>query len=145
MMCALIFIFIFITHLSQTVSRMDTAEAVLTLQDVNIFCLPQKYVWMKVCSLSPLHSFAIGAAIAFKCKSIISLDCALIVRICYQVKAGTKISNVLAHARKVIASGETRALLWSGYGNGVVKTISCAETMKREQTLNQLIKVCRLR
>lgn len=80
---------------------------------------------------------------SFKCKSIEFIPFSHYAS--YQVKAGTKIANVIAHAKKVIAAGETRALLWSGYGNGVVKTISCVEVMKREHQLHQLIKLCRLK
>lgn len=47
------------------------------------------------------------------------------------VKGGTKVSNVVDFARKALDNNEYRHIVWSGSGGGTVKTISCAEIIKR--------------
>lgn len=61
-----------------------------------------------------------------------------------QVKGGTKVSNVVTHARNALQSGEHRVVVWSGCGpGGVGKTISCAEIMKRDLlNLHQVTRLC---
>ncbi|KAH8394694.1 hypothetical protein KR222_002038, partial [Zaprionus bogoriensis] len=58
-----------------------------------------------------------------------------------QVKGGTKLSNVLGHAQAALDKGEYRSLVWSGSGGGVVKTISCAEVLKRSHALYQVTRM----
>lgn len=61
-----------------------------------------------------------------------------------QVKGGTTVSNVVDFAKKSIDSKEYRAVVWSGSGGGVTKTISCAEIMKRDSAseLHQITRLC---
>ncbi|XP_034478543.1 ribonuclease P protein subunit p25-like protein [Drosophila innubila] len=57
------------------------------------------------------------------------------------VKGGTKLSNVVDYAKSALDKGEYRSLVWSGSGGGVIKTISCAEVMKRSYPLYQLTRM----
>ncbi|XP_064542893.1 ribonuclease P protein subunit p25-like protein [Drosophila montana] len=57
------------------------------------------------------------------------------------VKGGTKVSNVIGYAQSALDKGEYRSLVWSGSGGGVVKTISCAEVLKRSHPLYQLTRM----
>ncbi|XP_030554764.1 ribonuclease P protein subunit p25-like protein [Drosophila novamexicana] len=57
------------------------------------------------------------------------------------VKGGTKLSNVIGYAQSALDKGEYRSLVWSGSGGGVVKTISCAEVLKRSHPLYQLTRM----
>ncbi|XP_026462271.1 ribonuclease P protein subunit p25-like protein isoform X2 [Ctenocephalides felis] len=59
------------------------------------------------------------------------------------VKGGTKIFNVLQHARKIFDKKEARQVVWSANGGGVSKAITCAEIMKRDYyPLHQITKIC---
>ncbi|XP_017146863.1 ribonuclease P protein subunit p25-like protein isoform X1 [Drosophila miranda] len=58
-----------------------------------------------------------------------------------QVKGGTKVSNVIEYAQAALNKGEHRCLVWSGSGGGVVKTISCAEVLKRSHPLYQVTRM----
>ncbi|XP_031638635.1 ribonuclease P protein subunit p25-like protein [Contarinia nasturtii] len=58
------------------------------------------------------------------------------------VKGGTTVSNVIEFANKALQSGEHRSIVWTGYGGGVGKTISCAEILKRDFTLHQVTRLC---
>jgi len=58
------------------------------------------------------------------------------------VKGGTKVTNVVDFAKKSLESNEHRAIVWSGSGGGVTKTISCAEIMKRGYDLHQITRLC---
>lgn len=59
-----------------------------------------------------------------------------------QVKGGTAVPNVIEFATKALQSGEHRTIVWTGYGGGVGKTISCAEIMKRNFPLHQVTRLC---
>lgn len=48
---------------------------------------------------------------------------------------------MIDYAKNAINSGEYRSVVWSGSGGGVVKTISCAEIMKRENVFHQVTKL----
>lgn len=57
------------------------------------------------------------------------------------VKSGTKIRNVLGYAMKEFPS--YNSIIWTGTGNGIAKTISCAEIFKRKyENLHQVTKLC---
>ncbi|RZF33507.1 hypothetical protein LSTR_LSTR010163 [Laodelphax striatellus] len=57
------------------------------------------------------------------------------------VKGGSKMCNLLEYALK--AFKETGAVLWTGCGPAVVKTVSCAEIMKKRfKGLHQINKIC---
>lgn len=58
------------------------------------------------------------------------------------VKGGTAVPNVTEFAKKALKSGEHRTLVWTGYGGGVGKTISCAEILKRDFPLHQITRMC---
>lgn len=58
------------------------------------------------------------------------------------MKGGTAVSNVIEFAKKALESGEHRTIVWTGYGGGVGKTISCAEILKRDFTLYQVTRLC---
>ncbi|XP_050303562.1 ribonuclease P protein subunit p25-like protein [Anthonomus grandis grandis] len=59
-----------------------------------------------------------------------------------QVRGGSKIRNLLAHAIDQFPLQKT--VVWSGFGPSVGKTITCVEIMKREfnQELHQITKLC---
>jgi ribonucleases P/MRP protein subunit RPP25 len=57
------------------------------------------------------------------------------------VKGGTKVGNVVEFAEKAMKAGEHRAVVWSGSGGGVQKTISCAEIMKRNFKVHQVTRL----
>lgn len=59
-----------------------------------------------------------------------------------QVKGGTKITNVVNHAKKSLDSKEHRSIVWSGSGGGIQKTISCVEILKRDYPIHQVTKLC---
>ncbi|XP_018395238.1 PREDICTED: uncharacterized protein LOC108773802 [Cyphomyrmex costatus] len=57
------------------------------------------------------------------------------------VKGGTKIRNVLGYALKEFSN--YNSIVWTGTGNGIAKTISCAEIFKRKyEGLHQVTKLC---
>ncbi|KXJ73336.1 hypothetical protein RP20_CCG016040 [Aedes albopictus] len=58
------------------------------------------------------------------------------------VKGGSHIFNLVNYAKKALESGEHRAVVWSGTGGGIGKTISCAEIMKKDFELSQVTRVC---
>ncbi|KAM7346095.1 ribonuclease P protein subunit Rpp25 [Cochliomyia hominivorax] len=58
------------------------------------------------------------------------------------VNGGTKVNNVLTYAKKALDKGEHKHIVWSGHGGGVVKTISCAEILKRSYPLYQVTRMC---
>jgi len=58
-----------------------------------------------------------------------------------KVKGGTKVSNVIEFAQEALNKGEHRCVVWSGSGGGVVKTISCAEVLKRSHPLYQVTRM----
>lgn len=57
------------------------------------------------------------------------------------VRGGTKVHNVINYARSALDKGEYRTIVWSGSGGGVVKTVSCAEILKRSYPLHQLTRM----
>lgn len=57
------------------------------------------------------------------------------------VKGGTTVSNVTEFAKKALQSKEHRCIVWTGYGGGVGKTISCAEILKRDFPLHQVTRL----
>ncbi|XP_016958128.1 ribonuclease P protein subunit p25-like protein [Drosophila biarmipes] len=57
------------------------------------------------------------------------------------VKGGTKVSNVIEFAQASLNKGEHRCVVWSGSGGGVVKTISCAEVLKRSHPVYQVTRM----
>lgn len=59
-----------------------------------------------------------------------------------QVKGGTNVSNVVEFAKNALETGEHRAVVWTGYGGGVGKTISSVEILKRDITLHQVTRLC---
>lgn len=58
------------------------------------------------------------------------------------VKGGTTVPNVTEFAKKALQSGEHRNIVWTGYGGGVGKAISCAEILKRDFQLHQITRLC---
>lgn len=58
------------------------------------------------------------------------------------VKGGSAIFNLVNYAKKALEAGEHRAVVWSGTGGGITKTISCAEIMKKDFELHQVTRVC---
>lgn len=58
------------------------------------------------------------------------------------MKGGTAVANVIDFAKKALQSGEHRTIVWTGYGGGAGKTISCAEILKRDFTLHQVTRLC---
>lgn len=58
-----------------------------------------------------------------------------------QVNGGTKVNNVITFAKKALDNGEHKSIVWSGNGGGVVKTISCAEILKRSYPLYQVTRM----
>jgi len=48
------------------------------------------------------------------------------------------VSNVIEFAQASLNKGEHRCVVWSGSGGGVIKTISCAEVLKRSHPLYQV-------
>ncbi|XP_065369606.1 ribonuclease P protein subunit p25-like protein [Calliphora vicina] len=58
------------------------------------------------------------------------------------VNGGTKVNNVLTYAKNALDKGEHKNIVWSGNGGGVVKTISCAEILKRTYPLYQVTRMC---
>lgn len=60
-----------------------------------------------------------------------------------KVKGGTKVSNVIDHAKEAFKVKNSRTVVWTGSGGGVSKTISCAEIMKRDLlALHQVTRLC---
>ncbi|XP_014489176.1 PREDICTED: ribonuclease P protein subunit p25-like protein [Dinoponera quadriceps] len=60
--------------------------------------------------------------------------------ICMHVKSGTKIRNVLAYALKEFPNNNS--VVWTGVGQAIGKTISCAELFKRKhEGLHQVTKL----
>lgn len=59
-----------------------------------------------------------------------------------QVNGGTKVTNVVTYAKNALDKGEVKNVVWSGHGGGVVKTISCAEILKRSYPLYQVTRMC---
>ncbi|KYN02932.1 Ribonuclease P protein subunit p25, partial [Cyphomyrmex costatus] len=65
----------------------------------------------------------------------------LVIAVRQQVKGGTKIRNVLGYALKEFSN--YNSIVWTGTGNGIAKTISCAEIFKRKyEGLHQVTKLC---
>ncbi|XP_019891179.1 ribonuclease P protein subunit p25-like protein [Musca domestica] len=58
------------------------------------------------------------------------------------VNGGTKVNNVVTYAKNALDKGEHKNIVWSGHGGGVVKTISCAEIIKRSYPLYQVTRMC---
>uniref|UniRef100_A0A1A9W0Z8 DNA/RNA-binding protein Alba-like domain-containing protein n=1 Tax=Glossina brevipalpis TaxID=37001 RepID=A0A1A9W0Z8_9MUSC len=58
------------------------------------------------------------------------------------VNGGTKVNNVITYAKNALDKGEHRIVIWSGQGGGVVKTVSCAEILKRSYPLYQVTRIC---
>ncbi|XP_073845197.1 ribonuclease P protein subunit Rpp25 [Musca autumnalis] len=58
------------------------------------------------------------------------------------VNGGTKVNNVVSYAKNALDKGEHKNIVWSGHGGGVVKTISCAEIIKRSYPLYQVTRMC---
>uniref|UniRef100_A0A1Q3F483 DNA/RNA-binding protein Alba-like domain-containing protein n=1 Tax=Culex tarsalis TaxID=7177 RepID=A0A1Q3F483_CULTA len=58
------------------------------------------------------------------------------------VKGGSRIFGLIDYAKKELESGQYRAMVWSGTGGGVGKTISCAEIMKKDYELHQVTRIC---
>ncbi|XP_059620466.1 ribonuclease P protein subunit p25 [Phlebotomus argentipes] len=57
------------------------------------------------------------------------------------VKSGTKVENMLKFARKALQSGEHRRIVWTGSGQAITRTISCAESLRREFQVHQVTEV----
>ncbi|KAJ9585151.1 hypothetical protein L9F63_003042, partial [Diploptera punctata] len=58
-----------------------------------------------------------------------------------QVGAGSKMRNLLGYAMKAFKN--EKAIVWSGSGAAISKTISCAEIMKRNnRQIHQITKIC---
>ncbi|XP_037955066.1 ribonuclease P protein subunit p25-like protein [Teleopsis dalmanni] len=57
------------------------------------------------------------------------------------VNGGTKVNNVITYAKNALDKGEYRTIVWSGHGGGVVKTVSCAEIIKRTHPLYQVTRM----
>uniref|UniRef100_A0A1L8DXH2 Putative ribonuclease p protein n=1 Tax=Nyssomyia neivai TaxID=330878 RepID=A0A1L8DXH2_9DIPT len=57
------------------------------------------------------------------------------------VKSGSKIENMLGYARKVLNAGEKRKIMWTGSGDAITRTISCAECVRREFKVHQVTQI----
>ena len=57
------------------------------------------------------------------------------------MKGGTSVTNFVPYAMKEFENKTHTSVVWSGFGGGVVKTISCAEIMKRQLDLHQNTKL----
>lgn len=59
-----------------------------------------------------------------------------------QVRGGSKIRNLVSHALAEYKGA--KVVVWTGFGQAVGKTITCAEIMKRESgnTLYQITRLC---
>lgn len=103
-------------------------EEELTRNDIQIENLPEDFLWMHVSFLYQIRRW---------------LGVSLIETLYMpQVKGGTAVPNVIEFSKKALQSGEHRTIVWTGYGGGVVKTISCAEILKRDFTLHQVTRLC---
>lgn len=49
-----------------------------------------------------------------------------------KVQNGSKIKNLMGYAMKKLKEPNVKHITWSGCGNGVVKTVSCAEILKKK-------------
>lgn len=59
------------------------------------------------------------------------------------VNCGSKMRNLLGYAINEFNSDTYKAIVWSGSGNAVSKTISCAEIIKRRyKEIYQINKIC---
>lgn len=58
------------------------------------------------------------------------------------MKGGTNVPNVVDFAKNTLLSKEHRAIVWTGYGGGVGKTISAVEILKRDFSLHQVTRLC---
>ncbi|XP_059054259.1 ribonuclease P protein subunit p25-like protein [Achroia grisella] len=56
-----------------------------------------------------------------------------------QVKGGSKMGNLLAHASGILEDKTTTAIVWSAAGVGIPKAISCAEILKRQFSIGYQI------
>lgn len=109
-------------------------EEELTRNDIQIENLPEDFLWMHVSSPT--------TRIAFSNWIKILVNFLIFFFYADQVKGGTAVPNVIEFAKKALQSGEHRTIVWTGYGGGVGKTISCAEVLKRDFTLHQVTRLC---
>lgn len=107
-------------------------EEELTRNDIQIENLPEDFLWMHVNIIFKSFFFS-------NCQFSVKKDLKIVFK---QVKGGTTVSNVIEFAKKALQSGEHRTIVWTGYGGGVGKTISCAEILKRDFTLHQVTRLC---
>ncbi|GAB0096139.1 ribonuclease P protein subunit p25-like protein [Sergentomyia squamirostris] len=56
------------------------------------------------------------------------------------IKSGTKVENVLKFAKKALEQ-KHRKIIWSGRGGAITRTISCAESLKRNFQLHQVTEI----
>lgn len=56
-----------------------------------------------------------------------------------KVKGGSKMPRLLEHASGVLDSDETKAVVWTGSGDGVLRAIACAEALKRRKKIQHQI------
>lgn len=108
---------------SELVEELKSAES-----DVPIKNLPEKFLWMHV-STRKLQTTTSKLLLDFAHATLL-----------FKVKSGTKIRNVLGYALKEFPKHDS--VVWTGIGNGIAKTISCAELFKRKHAdLHQVTKL----
>lgn len=61
------------------------------------------------------------------------------IKLIFQVKGGSKVTRLLDHASSLFKTGESKTVIWTGSGDGVLRAISCAEAMKRHLRIRHQI------
>lgn len=56
-----------------------------------------------------------------------------------QVRGGSKMSNLLNHVTGILEDKTATAVVWSGVGAAISKTISCAEIIKRQFSIQHQV------
>ncbi|KPJ15017.1 Alba-like protein C9orf23 [Papilio machaon] len=56
-----------------------------------------------------------------------------------QVKGGSKMSNLLAHASGILEDKAASSVVWTGTGVAIPKAISCAEILKRQFSIEHQV------
>lgn len=57
------------------------------------------------------------------------------------MKGSARVDNVVNSVKRALDAKEYRAVVWSGHGGGINKTISCAEKLKRSYDLYQVTRM----
>lgn len=57
----------------------------------------------------------------------------------FQVKGGSKMSNLLSHASGIMEDKASSTVVWSAAGVAIPKAISCAEILKRQFSIEHQV------